>query len=66
MQASIREWELKTGHDWATEYEPIERRSSFPWERKGLFSHLMDEGDTEDITVSHVLRHLQGDGSAFT
>jgi len=39
----VKAWEVHTGQRWMNDSVPQSRRSSFPWERRGLLNHLGEE-----------------------
>ena len=52
-------WEKHTGRRWSLdEYEPVHRRSSLPWERRGLFEHLLTAHDDMDYHA-RLIREMQ-------
>jgi hypothetical protein len=53
---NVAEWEKLTGRKWWDDYVPFHRRSSLPWERHGLFEHLM----TPPRDIMPFGRKLQG------
>eukprot|EP00042_Codosiga_hollandica_P052484 m.666937 g.666937 ORF g.666937 m.666937 type:complete len:1519 (-) comp58506_c0_seq6:3156-7712(-) len=51
----IAEWEAATGKIWdQMNVEPVNRRSSLPWERKGIFEDLPHDDDVMDSFTSGI------------
>lgn len=67
MSARVKEWEARTGRKWTDDYEPYYQRSSFPWERRAMFEHLLlaqaleDEALLNSSPVELHGRRLQGE-----
>lgn len=43
MRRAVKEWETRMGQPWLNDTIPSNKISSFPWERLGIFDHLVDE-----------------------
>eukprot|EP00039_Didymoeca_costata_P011413 m.160069 g.160069 ORF g.160069 m.160069 type:complete len:1577 (-) comp15166_c0_seq2:5-4735(-) len=41
LKKAVKKWEDRLGMKWLDDYVPNVRRSSFPWERLGIFDHLL-------------------------
>ena len=48
MRRAIEEWEERMGQPWLNDTVPSNKISSFPWERLGVFDHLVDNDEESD------------------